>query len=82
MARYDVPPADAVEGTLQIHVADVAQLARDYARLGLRIIDQSRDRVRIALPCGVTLVLLRRGGAGSRRPSRAKLGPPLSGLAA
>jgi hypothetical protein len=81
MARYDASHAEVVQGTLRIHVANVAQLARDYSRLGLRIVEQTRDRVVILLPCGVTLVLLRRGCKG-RRSGRASRGHSLFGVAA
>jgi hypothetical protein len=60
MARFDAPQAEVVPGTVRVHVQDVATLARNYARLGLRILKQTRDRAVIALPCGVILVLSRR----------------------
>ncbi len=59
MAQYDAPHAEVDRGTLRIRVADVAELTRHYALLGLRIIRQTRDRAVIALPCGVTLILSR-----------------------
>jgi hypothetical protein len=74
MARYDASHAEVVRGTLRIHVANVARLARDYSRLGLRIVEQTRERVVIVLPCGMTLVLLRCGGCKCRRNGRAGRG--------
>jgi hypothetical protein len=60
MDRHDASHAEVVKGNLTIHVIDVDRLTRDYARLGLRVVERSRDRALIELPCGVTLVLARR----------------------
>jgi hypothetical protein len=60
MARYDVTHADAIRDELQLEVTDIAGLTRDYARLGLRVVQETSQRAVIELPCGVTLVLSRR----------------------
>ena len=60
MARYDVTHADGIQDELLLEVTDVAGLARDYARLGLRIVQEGPERAVVELPCGITLVLSRR----------------------
>jgi hypothetical protein len=49
-----------MERTVKVEVAKVAELAREYARLGLPIRRQSRHEAQVELPCGVVLVLSRR----------------------
>lgn len=60
MDRYDAPHAEVVRGTLEIQVNDVDRLAREYERLGLRVLPRSRDRALVTLPSGVRIVLARR----------------------
>jgi hypothetical protein len=60
MNRHEAPQAEVVRGTLEIQVSNVARLTREYARLGVRVLERSRDRARIALPSGVIIVLARR----------------------
>jgi hypothetical protein len=60
MNRNDASNPEGARWTLRVDVADVQVLAQRYARLGLRILRQSRDRALVVLPCGVTLVLARR----------------------
>jgi hypothetical protein len=60
MDRHTEAQTEVVRGTIRVRVADVASLARHYARLGLRIIRETRDRALVELPCGATLVLSRR----------------------
>jgi len=44
-------------GTLRVPVTAVEPLVRQYARLGLRIVEQSGREAVIELPCGILLVL-------------------------
>jgi len=57
MAVCETPAPPDAALRLRLRVPEVAPLAREYGRLGLRIVEQTATEAVVQLPCGILLVL-------------------------